>query len=143
MAVTSTFSTLKTNVADWLDRTDISVGGGPIDQWVELVEDHFYGSMRMRFMEASTSPAIASGSVAIPADWLETRQAHVINGGVSYKLEPKSSEWIYAYYPQRSADGIPGYMAQEGETWIFGPYPDSGYGEHSVLQPADRAWHRE
>ena len=127
MATITTFSTLKTAVADWLDRDDISATGGPIDVWIELVEDEIYRNARLRFMESSTSPAISSGTVPIPDDFLELKNASVSNGGAETRLTPKGSDWIYDAYPTRSSSGVPKFFAQEGDTFIFGPYPDSGY----------------
>lgn len=127
MATITTFSTLKSAVADWLDRTDISAVGGPTDTMIEMAEDQIYRELRLRFMEAATSPAIAAnGTLAVPSDFLEVKQAHVATNPVK-KLEPKNSEWINATYPTRSASGVPGFMAQQGDTWIFGPFPDSTY----------------
>jgi len=128
MATITTFSTLKSAVASWLDRDDMSASGGPIDVMIELAEDKIYRELRLRFMEASTSPAIASGVVPIPSDFLELKQANITqSGNVQRKLEPRSNEWIYSAYPDRAASGLPKYIAQEGDNFAFGPYPDTGY----------------
>ena len=127
MAVITSFSTLKTAVLDWLERADdttMAATGGPVDVMIDLAEDKIYRKLRLRFMEASTSPTIASGVVAVPSDFLELKQAHVVTNPVT-RLEPKNAEWIYANYPQRSADSTPQFIAQEGEEFIFGPYPDA------------------
>jgi hypothetical protein len=127
MATITTFSTLKTAVADFLGRSDMSAGGGPIDTMISLAEDKIYRELRLRFMESSTSVAISSGVVAIPSDLLELRGASVTNSGYQTTLEAKSNEWVYSNYPLRSSDGLPRFIAQEGDNFIFGPYPDSGY----------------
>lgn len=127
MATITTFSSLKSAAADWLDRSDISDVGGPLDTMIEMAEDQIYRELRMRFMEAATTETIASGVINLPASWLETKQAHISSSSASYKLEPRSAEWIYAYFPDRSSTGLPKYIGQEGETFIFGPYPDSAY----------------
>lgn len=126
MAATS-FSSIKTTVADWLDRDDMSATAGPLDFMIGFAEDKIYREMRLRFMETSTSPVIASGVVAIPSLHLETKQINVENGGLSHRLDPRASDWIYAAYPTRSASGLPQFFAQEGDNYIFGPYPDSTY----------------
>ena len=127
MATITTFSTLKSAVADWLDRTDMSASGGPIDTMIEMAEDEIYRELRLRFMESATTPAISSGVVPIPDSFLELKNASVDNGGASNRLTPKNSDWIYTKYPTRSGDGVPKFIAQEGDNFIFGPYPDSGY----------------
>ena len=127
MATITTFSTLKTAVADFLGRSDMSAVGGPIDTMISLAEDKIYRELRLRFMESSTSVAIASGVVAIPSDFLEMRSASITNSGYQSTLEAKPNEWIYSNYPLRSSDGLPQFISQEGDSFIFGPYPDSGY----------------
>ena len=128
MATITTFSTLKSAVADWLDRDDMSASGGAIDTMISLAEDKIYRELRLRFMEASTSPAIASGVIPIPGEFLELKQANINEtGNVQVALIPKSNEWIYSKYVDRSSSGLPKFIAQEGDNFIFGPYPDSGY----------------
>lgn len=123
----STFSTLKTAVADWLDRDDLAATAGPIEQWIDMAEDEIYRRLRIRAMEDSTSVAIASGTIAVPDNFLEPRAVTVTLSGENHKLEPKPAEWIYDNYPLRQSDSLPKYYALEGDTLIFGPYPDSTY----------------
>lgn len=123
----STFSTLKTTIADYLDRDDISASAGPAEAWIDMAEDAIYRELRMRFMEDTTSVAIASGTIAVPDNFLEARSVTVTLSGENLVLEPKPSEWIYENYPLRQSNSLPKYYALEGDTLIFGPYPDSGY----------------
>lgn len=126
MAKISTFSTLKTAVADYLDRDDISASGGQIDTWIDLAEEQIYRDLRLRFMESSTSPSSGT-TVAIPSDFLELKSAYILKSNEATRLEPQDADWIYTNYPLRTGDGMPRYIAQEADTWIFGPYPDTSY----------------
>lgn len=122
MAVTS-YSTLKTAIADWLDRDDID---SVIEDFIDLMEARLYRDLRIRFMESSLSVTLSSGTATVPSDYLELRHAY-IDGSPAQKLEVKSPDWIYGHYPQRSSDAKPGYIARDDDSFIFGPFPDSDY----------------
>ncbi len=122
MAVTS-YSTLKTSVADWLDRSDI---GTAIDTMIDLCEARIYRELRLRFMESSLSVTISSGVAAVPSDYIELKSAHINTNPIQH-LQPKSQNWIETVYPERSSSGVPHYIARQGDNFIFGPYPDSDY----------------
>ena len=124
MAITS-FSTLKSAVADWLDRDDM---GDAIETMIGLCEARFYRDpeIRLRAMEAAFSDTIASGVVAVPSGYLNWKYLYV-DGTPVQVLEIRNPDWIYATYPTRSSSAKPQYIAREGDNFIFGPYPDSGY----------------
>jgi hypothetical protein len=122
MAINS-FTTLKSAVADWLDRDDM---GDAIETMIGLAEARIYRELRIRPMETSLSVTIASGVAAVPSDYLELRHAYV-DQAKAVKLEPRSLEWIVTNYPTRSASSIPKYIARDGDDFHFGPYPDSTY----------------
>lgn len=122
MAIT-TFSTLKSAAADWLDRDDI---GDAIETMIGLAEARIYRELRIRAMESALSVSISSGVAAVPADYQELRFAYLDTTPVQH-LQISDPEWLYAIYPTRSASGAPQYISREGLNFIFGPYPDSGY----------------
>jgi hypothetical protein len=119
----STISELRTALAGWLHRTGLD---DQIDDFIALAEARIYRKLRIRCMETQLSDTIASGVVAVPSGYIETKHLR-IDGSPSSKLTRKSDEWIYAHYPTRSADGLPQFFAREAESFIFGPYPDSAY----------------
>lgn len=123
MAAITSFSTLKTNVADWLDRSDM---GDAIDVMIGLCEAYIYRDLRIAAMEASFSDTIASGVVAKPTGFLEWKSVWTAGTPIQ-GLEAKSLDWILQTYPLRSADSRPLYIAQIGSNFEFGPYPDSAY----------------
>lgn len=73
-----------------------------------------------------------SGTVALPTSYLELKHAYISRSPVQW-LERKSAEQVYRDYPERSADGLPIYIAREGEQFIFGPYPDSQYVVNGIV----------
>lgn len=119
----TSYSDLKASIASYLHRSDLT---SMIPEFIADGETRIYNDLRVRAMEAAYSEAIASGTVALPSGFLEWKFLYV-NGDSALKLERKDAEWIYTNYPTRSASGKPKYFAREGETLIFGPYPDSAY----------------
>lgn len=119
----NTFSTLKTAIGNWLNRTDID---DRIDEFITIAEDKIYRSLRVRQMETALSDTISSGVIAVPSGYLEMKYMY-LNTTPTTKLVRTSLENIYHNYPTRSSTGVPAYFAREGTNFIFGPYPDSGY----------------
>jgi hypothetical protein len=123
MAAITDFTTLKAEVAAWLNRSDLT---NEIPGFIQLGEFRIYRDLRVRQMETALSAAISSGVVAVPSGYVEMKYAY-INGSPMVKMQRKDAEWIYHNYPTRSADGTPKFFAREAENFIFGPYPDSAY----------------
>lgn len=119
----ATFAQLKTAVASFLHRSDLT---SSIPDFIRLGEDRIYRELRIRAMETSLNTPIAAGVIAVPADYIEMKHVYIDGSPVQY-LQRKPPEWIYENYPTRSADGQPKFMAQEAGNFIFGPYPDSTY----------------
>lgn len=123
MAAITDFATLKTEVAAWLNRSDLT---NEVPGFIQFGENRVYRDLRVRQMETALSVAISSGVIAVPSGYVEMKLAY-INGAPMRKLERKDAEWIYLNYPTRSADGTPRFFAREATNFIFGPYPDSAY----------------
>lgn len=122
MAITS-YSTLKTAVASWLARDDLSA---QIEDFISLGEARIYRDLRIRCMETSISETITSGVVSVPSGYKEFKHVY-IDGSPIQKLTRKDAAWIYQNYPDRAYGGKPNFIAREGGNFIFGPCPDSGY----------------
>lgn len=122
MAITS-YSTLKTAIADWLDRDDLS---SQIDTFIDLCESQIYRELRIRPMETALSETISGGTASVPTGYLELRFAYIDLDRTVW-LQMVDPGWIYANYPTRASSGRPLYIARDGDSFIFGPYPDSGY----------------
>lgn len=122
MAITN-YSTLKVAIADWLDRDDLST---QLDTFIDLCEARLARELRIKPMETALSDTIASGVIAVPSDYLEMRYVYV-DGSPTRLLEQKDPGWIYWQYPDRAATSKPAYIARDGSSFIFGPFPDSTY----------------
>jgi len=119
----TSYATLQTSIASFLHRTDMTA---IIKEFIADAEIRIANDLRIKAMEASFSEAIASGTVALPSGFLEWKFLYV-DGDSAQKLERRDAEWIYTNYPSRSSGGKPVFFSREGETLIFGPYPDSTY----------------
>jgi hypothetical protein len=79
-------------------------------------------------MEEALSGTIASGVIAVPADYVSLKFVYIDSTAPKHWLEHKPAEWIYRNNPRREgAPGIPQYIARERSNFIFAPYPASSY----------------
>lgn len=79
-----------------------------------------------------------SSNFAVPADYIELDYMEVITANGPVRLERKPAEWLYKYYGANSSQGVPNYVARDGNVFVFAPTPDSGYalGGQYFAQPA-------
>ena len=122
MSITN-YSELQSSVAGWLARNDMA---GIIPDLIRMAERRINRELRIRAMEESLNTQIANGAISVPADYMELKHAY-LEGNPTTWLGRKSIEFIYQKYPSRNADSKPGYIAREGDQFIFGPYPDANY----------------
>lgn len=123
MALITDYATLKTAVADYLARSDLS---GFTPNFVQNCESKLYKRLRIRAMENSLSLTIANGVAAVPTSpvYVELKYAYISSGGVTYSLDRVPPDQVYANYPTRSGTAsIPKVIAVEATNFIFGPYP--------------------
>lgn len=119
----STYAELKTAVGNWLHRSDMTAY---LDDIIMLGEQRINREVRTPDMETAFSDTIASGLVAVPADFVEWKSIYV-DGTPTRKLFVRSLGWIYDKYPLRSSESKPMYIARNGANFEFGPFPDSTY----------------
>lgn len=123
MAAITDYTSLKTEIASWLHRADLTAD---IPGFIQFGENRIYRDLRVKQMETALSSAISSGVIAVPTGYKEMKFAYV-NSTPVQRLQRKDAEWIYLNYPTRSSDGVPQFFAREASNFIFGPYPDSTY----------------
>lgn len=115
----TTYATLKTSIASYLHRTDLT---DIIPEFIADGEARIYNDLRIRAMEAAFSGTTSSGTISLPTGFLEWIYLYA-DGDTNQKLERKDIEWIVTNYP--SATGTPKYFARDGEYLKFGPTPDA------------------
>lgn len=122
MALAS-YANLTAAIADELHRSDLTT---PIADFVLRGEKRIHREVRASEMETTYSGTISSGVIAVPTDFLAWRVVYIDSNGAQV-LQPKTWEWVLANYPQRSASGVPKFIARNATNFEFGPYPDSTY----------------
>jgi hypothetical protein len=126
------YPTLVQAIQDYWARSDLVSNVGYL---IQGAEDAIYSDI-FELNEGRGTPdfespltlTITNGTAPVPSDYLALRNAQVLNGGNAYPIQRKNVEFIYTNYPQQSASGIPAFMARQGNSFIFGPYPDAAYG---------------
>ena len=123
MALTS-YSTLKTSIANWLNRTDLT--SEISDDFIILTEADLNSKLRVRKMITSTSITIDSETESTPADFLQIRDFFITEGGTKHALKyitPAQMDQIKG----SSTSGMPSSYTILGDNFRFAPIPSAAY----------------
>ena len=144
MAKVTNYGTLKTAISDWLARGDLS---DYTDQFVQFAENQIYSDpeLRLRQMEKQLDGFVGcDGKMDVPDDYLELKHAY-LDKSPRIQLERCDPAFIYETYGTRFAgltpfsdtelsdssfaygNGVPKYIATEGDTFILAPFPSDQY----------------
>lgn len=120
----ATYSDLKTSVANWLHRTDLTA---LIPDLITLAESRLSADLDARPMEFRTSLTATAGNawVTLPSDMLEMRRFSVQTDPVRV-LAYSTPDQIAADFPVALA-GVPAVFAVIGSQVQLAPVPDSNY----------------
>jgi hypothetical protein len=120
----NTYATLKTAVANWLDRSDLD---DRIPEFIALGEATFNRVLRLRAMETTVADATPSGSKedALPTGYLQMREIHLTTTPV-VSLAYITPEIMYRIRAG-STSGKPNSYTIVGDNILFGPTPDGVY----------------
>jgi hypothetical protein len=123
MAVITGYTTLLTEVASWLARSDLSAA---IPGFVQNFEERFFRNPKNygQWMHSSLSVSF-SDTATVPSDFLALRVAY-LNGQSNRPLQQSTLEQVLQMYP-RTESGEPRWIARDGSTFMFGPAPDGTY----------------
>jgi hypothetical protein len=133
MPFNTDLTSFRSFVGLWLDVSDLTTPQA--DTAITLAEKRIEKGdgtpnepgLRVREMETAFAWTITgSGTVSVPSEFLELKSAY-IDTSPNKTLEKKNPEFIRSKYPYRSASGKPSFIAREGSSFIFGPYPDGEY----------------
>lgn len=120
----STYSDLKTAVADYLARTDLT---SKIPDFITFAENRLRRDLRIRQMLKLVNATMTANdsTLSLPSDFLEMRDIH-LNTTPNYALEYLSPNIFY-----RNADatntGVPKRYTLLASDFQFAPIPDSAY----------------
>ena len=123
MAVITSYSTLLTEVATWLARSNLT---SAIPGFVQNFEEKFFRQPKNYgpWMHSSFNISFSS-TATVPSDYLTHKIAY-LNGQSDQPLKPASLEQLLTMYP-RTSSGQPKWMARDGTTFVFGPAPSGTY----------------
>ena len=120
----NTYGTLKTAVANWLDRDDLT---DRIPEFISLCEATFNRVLRIRAMETTVSDTTVGGTKtdALPDGYLQMREIHLTTSPV-VSLSYITPEIMYRIR-SGSTSAKPNSYTIVGDNILFGPTPDGAY----------------
>ena len=120
----ATYSDLKTSIANWLNRSDLT--NEISEDFIVLAEADFNSKLRIRKMNTSASITIDSETESIPSDFLQIRDFFITEGETKYPLKyitPAQMDEIRG----SSSSGMPSAYTILGDNFRFAPIPSSSY----------------
>lgn len=123
MALTS-YSTLKTAVANYLGRSDLT---SQIPDFITLAELRLSRELRTRKLlkSVTTSTTAGDSTVALPSDFLELRDIY-LDGNPRISLQYLSPS-TFTRNAQATVSGKPAVYTTLGQEFEFAPIPDKAY----------------
>src|SRR5687768_4709099 len=120
----TTWADLKTSLANWLLRDDLSTT--EIPEAIALAERRFNRNLRAPEMEDAVSTSTSGSTITLPTDFLELRAVY-IDTDPKVVLEQLTFAELRNRYPSATT-GIPqNYALQSGNEMVLGPSPDTAY----------------
>ena len=122
MALNS-YSALKTSIANWLNRTDLTT---EIEDFIVLAEKDFNSKLRIRKMISESSITINAETVALPTGFLQIRDFFITQGGTKHSLTyitPTQMDQIKG----SSTSAMPEVYTILGDNFRFAPIPSSSF----------------
>jgi len=126
MALT-TFAGLKSSIADWLNRSDLTT---QIPDFIALAEADFNAKLRIRQMEQIDTITIDAESVSVPTGFISVRSLYILLSSNKYVLEYITPHNMFEVKAGSTAGRPRVYTIEsdnETESLRFGPSPDTSY----------------
>lgn len=116
------YSDLKTKVADYLARSDLT---SQVVDFIDLADDRIHLDLRIRAMETSADVTVSSRTASLPTSFLEMRRLYLNVTDVP-ALEYVAPDVYWSKYGS-AISGQPKIYTIEGDNLVFAPTPDSTY----------------
>lgn len=119
-----TYAELKSNIASYLNRSDLT---DVIDTFIDSTESEFNRRLRVKGMIKRATATLTGQYLAVPNDWLEAINLQIDSGDFS-PLFQQSIESMDVY--RKSNDNVTGqpiYFALVDDSIEFAPTPDGSY----------------
>ncbi len=120
----TTYATLKTAIADFLNRDDLT---SVIPTFIALAEADMQRKLRHWRMEVRATAQLNTQFSAIPADWIETIRFYLTTGETSRLELISQAEMIDRKEADGNVNGRPYYYAMTGSQFELYPIPDGTY----------------
>lgn len=130
----SSYSELKTAIANWGKRSDLT---DVIPDFITNAENEIYRDLRVSAMEAALNVMIDGVLVAIPSDYIELKNAYVENDS-SKQLERVTLAWLRKN--KSNYTGVPKYIARNRTNFILGPVSSDLYFDDDYVDPGYAAY---
>ena len=121
MAIT-TYTELKTAIADWLNRADLT---DQIPDFISLAESTLNDVMRSSFMSSSDTVAVTSGRATLPTDALELIFAQVADTPAEPLEQITPQQLLMLRRARTKSAGNPRFFAVVGRDILVTPSPSS------------------
>lgn len=118
------YSTLKTEVANWIHRTDLTTN---IPVFIQLAESKIANSIKGLPLETSLTQTLTGGvkTLALPADYNEMQSIEVQSNPTSVlEFVPDN---VLLQYNSNNTSGVPEFFTIIGNNIVFSKIPDSNY----------------
>jgi hypothetical protein len=122
MAIT-TYSELKTAIADWLNRSDLA---SAIPNFISLAEAQMSRQIRHRKMVTRATATMDTPYFAVPADWKETIRFQLNTNPITPLLYVTPEQLLEDSQVYSSA-GQPMFFTTIGQQFEVLPQPDGSY----------------
>jgi hypothetical protein len=120
----STYTELRTSIADWLNRSDLST---TIPDFISLAEAQIERTLRTRQMIVRANASFTSEYSAVPADFLEVKTLKLTSTNPLTPLEFLSSDDMDQARSHYTASGKPRFFSVVGNQLRISPTPDGTY----------------
>jgi hypothetical protein len=126
MAAFTTYTDLKSTIADYLARTDLT---SQITTFITLAENRLRRDLRIRTMlkVVTTSTAAGDPTVSMPTDFLEMRDIHIESSPIQTIVYQNPSNFFRNTKASTADSGSPKFYTVMGSEFQFAPIPDSAY----------------
>jgi hypothetical protein len=118
-----TFANFKIEVADWLNRADLT---SKIPGFIQFADAHLNRKLRVRQMITRATSNIVSEYLAVPSDFKALYDVRVTSTTPDVSLTYMSPSELRKYQ-NSNVNGVPRYYTIVGSSFEFGPIPDQSY----------------
>jgi len=123
MGEPTTWEALKTNLADWLDRTDLT---NQIEEFIGYAERRFNRVLRVPEMEESISSTSSGSTLTLPADFLQIRSVYIDRSPINFLKQVSMAE-LQEMFPTTDTSVPTHFALQSAVEVVLRPLPSGSF----------------